>query len=195
MKKTILTAFASIIALGAAAQTEIMKIELNDGTTQTIEVEKIKEITFSTDGENPADAYIGQFTGKNTVVVGGNFTYAADNVTFDITEGADNTLTVNIPEYVLTNTVMGDLTLGAHTIAGLAYDETTGAYVRDYGNDDLSMHFKAEQGGNVTMNKDYNFNPGSEITVEKTAAGIKITNKFKMGAMPFELVATFEGTK
>lgn len=32
---------------------------------------------------------------------------------------------------------MGDLTLGAHTIAGLAYDETTGAYVRDYGNDGL----------------------------------------------------------
>lgn len=195
MKKTILTAFASIIALGAAAQTEVMKIELNDGTTQTIEVENIKEITFSTDGENPADAYIGQFTGKNTVVVGGNFTYTADNVTFDIAEGTDNTLTVNIPEYVLTNTVMGDLTLGAHTIAGLAYDETTGAYVRDYGNDGLSMHFKAEQGGNVTMNKDYNFNPGSEIIVEKTAAGIKITNKFKMGAMPFELVATFEGTK
>lgn len=106
-------------------------------TTQTIEFDKIKEITFSTDGENPADAYIGQFTGKNTVVVGGNFTYAADNVTFDIAEGADNTLTVNIPEYVLTNTVMVDLTLGAHTISGLTYDEATGAYVRDYGNDGL----------------------------------------------------------
>lgn len=145
--------------------------------------------------ENPAAALAGRFTGTNTVVVGGQFTYSASDVTFEIISADDNTLTVNIPEYVLTNTVMGDLTLGAHTIAGLAYDETKGAYFRDYGNDGLSMHFKAEQGGNVTMNKDYNFNPGSEITVEKTAAGIKITNKFKMGAMPFGLVATFEGTK
>ncbi|MDO4320617.1 MAG: calycin-like domain-containing protein [Bacteroidales bacterium] len=195
MKKVILTLAISFSALISQAQSEVMKIELNNGQTQTVLVSDIKEITFEVDGNNPASPYLGAFTGTNTVVVGGMFTYSAENVTFDIEQAGDGTLTVNIPQYCLTGTVMGDLTLGAYSIEGLAFDDEKQAYCRNYGDDGLSMHFTAVQNGTVSMDKDYNFNPGSEITVEKTDAGIKITNKFKIGAMPFDLTATFEGVK
>lgn len=195
MKTTILPlGIALLTAISSAAQTETLRIELNDGTIQSIPVTDIKEMTFSQEEADPTEMFTGEFSGVNTVVVGGMFTYKAD-ITYDIRKAENGTLTVNIPEYSLAGTVMGDLTLGAYSIEGLEYDEETDSFSRDYSNDGLSMHFTAVHNGTTNMDKDYSFNPGSQITVEKAEAGIKVTNKFKMGAMPFEIVATFEGSK
>jgi hypothetical protein len=195
MKTTILPlGIALLTAISSAAQTETLRIELNDGTIQSIPVTDIKEMTFGQEETDPTEMFTGEFSGVNTVVVGGMFTYKAD-ITYDIRKAENGTLTVNIPEYSLAGTVMGDLTLGAYSIEGLEYDEETDSFSRDYSNDGLSMHFTAVQNGTTNMDKDYAFNPGSQITVEKAEAGIKVTNRFKMGAMPFEIVATFEGSK
>lgn len=195
MKTTILPlGIALLTAISSAAQTETLRIELNDGTIQSIPVTDIKEMTFGQEEADPTEMFTGEFSGVNTVVVGGMFTYKAD-ITYDIRKAENGTLTVNIPEYSLAGTVMGDLTLGAYSIEGLEYDEETDSFSRDYSNDGLSMHFTAVQNGTTNMDKDYSFNPGSQITVEKAEAGIKVTNRFKMGAMPFEIVATFEGSK
>lgn len=195
MKKHILASLSFLLSLTAAAQTEVLRIELNDGTVQTVPVGDIREMTFATEEADLTEGYIGQFHGTNSVVVGGMFTYTAD-ITYDIVKGADGTLTVNVPTYSLANTVMGDLTLGAYTISGLTYDEAKGGFYHDYGSDGLQMHFTAVKDGTTSMDKDYGFNPGSEITVTKAAdGGIKVVNKFKMGAMPFESIATFGGTK
>lgn len=195
MKTTILPlGIVLLTAISSAAQTETLRIELNDGTIQSIPVTDIKEMTFSQEETDPTEVFTGEFSGVNTVVVGGMFTYKAD-ITYDIRKAENGTLTVNIPEYSLAGTVMGDLTLGAYSIEGLEFDEETDSFSRDYSNDGLSMHFTAVQNGTTNMDKDYSFNPGSQITVEKAEAGIKVTNRFKMGAMPFEIVATFEGSK
>lgn len=195
MKTTILPlGIVLLTAISSAAQTETLRIELNDGTIQSIPVTDIKEMTFGQEEADPTEMFTGEFSGVNTVVVGGMFTYKAD-ITYDIRKAENGTLTVNIPEYSLAGTVMGDLTLGAYSIEGLEFDEETDSFSRDYSNDGLSMHFTAVQNGTTNMDKDYSFNPGSQITVEKAEAGIKVTNRFKMGAMPFEIVATFEGSK
>lgn len=195
MKTTILPlGIALLTAISSTAQTETLRIELNDGTIQSIPVTDIKEMTFGQEETDPTEMFTGEFSGVNTVVVGGMFTYKAD-ITYDIRKAENGTLTVNIPEYSLAGTVMGDLTLGAYSIEGLEFDEETDSFSRDYSNDGLSMHFTAVQNGTTNMDKDYSFNPGSQITVEKAETGIKVTNRFKMGAMPFEIVATFEGSK
>lgn len=193
MKKTILaTAAAAFLALSASAQSDVLNIRLSDGSIQKFKVDDIAEMTFSTEEDNPAAAYIGSFSGTNTVVVGGQFTYTAD-ITYTITQGADGTLDISIPTYQLENTVMGNLTLGSYEVKGLAFDEAKNAYYRDYADDGLSMHFKAE--GSMAMDNDYEFKPTSEISVELTEDGIKVVNSFKMGSMPFPIVATFNGTK
>lgn len=183
---------AAIIALTtSAAGEEVLHIRLNDGTSQTIAVADIQEMTFDTAEADPTEGYTGMFSGTNTVAVGGMFTYSAE-VTYDIRKGADGTITVCVPRYSLANTVMGDITLGAYTVEGLTWDDSRDAFVRDYGDDGLQMHFTAVKDGTTSMDKDYSFNPGSEISVGRTAAGVRVVNKFKIGAMPFEITTSFE---
>ena len=49
--------------------------------------------------------------------------------------------------------------------------------------------------GTTSMDSDYVLGAGSTIRIEITEGGIKVTNPFKLGAMPFPLTATFEGSK
>lgn len=189
--------FASALILAAAAfqasaDTEVFVVSLNDGTTQEFRVDQIKEMTFKVKAE---DSVAGYYYGTNTVVVGGQFTYnvALGNT---ITENADGTINLAIPEYQIPATVMGDLTLGAVEIKNIAFDKDQNAYYRMYSGDGLTQHFKAEKDGNVTMDKDYNFTEGSyvKITVNENKS-ITVENSFKLGAMPFPIVATLLGEK
>lgn len=193
MKKSIIAA-AFLCAFTASAETEYLKIELNDGTVSTVAVGDIREMTFITEETSPAEELAGTYTGTNTVVVGGQFTYTAETSVV-ITANEDGTVNFTWQEYMLGGTVMGDLTLGTCTISNIAYDEDKGGFYRDYSNDGLTQHFKAEQGGAETMDKDYALGATSTILIEKTDAGIRVSNPFKLGAMPFPITASYEGKK
>lgn len=197
MKKTILSAailpLAALFAVPATAADELVKIEFKDGTVQTYNVNDIREITFG-DKETP-ETIAGIYSGITTVVVGGTFSYDSGTTDYDITEEADGTLTVKVPSFVLTGTVMGDLTLGEYTLSGLKLNEATGAYELTYGGNGQTVHFKAEQNGTTTMENDYEFKEGCKATVEQTETGITLKNDFQIGNMPFPLALTFNGVK
>ena len=91
---------------------------------------------------------------------------------------------------------MGNLTLGKLTISNIPYVEAEGAFVLDYSNAGLQQHFTCVNAqGATSMDSDYTLGEGSTIRIEATDEGIKVTNPFKLGAMPFPLTATFEGKK
>jgi len=137
----------------------------------------------------------GNYKGTNTVVVGGQYPYDAD-ITYKLTANTDGSINITVPEFQLTGTVMGDLTLGSYTISNIAYDETRGAFYRDYTNDGLAMHMTAVNGDVTTMDSDYTFEAnGADIEVKVTESGITVVNNFQPGRMPFPIAATFEGTK
>lgn len=195
MKKILLPAIAALIASSASAQLpEMLQISLADGTTVSYPVADIDEMTFVTPDPSDASLYAGAFKGTQTLTVGGMYTYSTE-VTYTITAEADGTLSVSIPEYSLTNTMMGDLTLGSLTIKGLAYDEAKGGFYRLYANDGLKQHFKAVNGGNTTMDKDYDLGGSSNILITLSDKGIEVDNPFKLGAMPLPLTAAFSGEK
>lgn len=55
MKKVLIMSTILVMAISAYAESEVMKIEMTDGTSQSIDIDKIKEITFdvrSDDGED-----------------------------------------------------------------------------------------------------------------------------------------------
>jgi len=137
-----------------------------------------------------------EYTGGISVMVGGSYgPYTNASVTHVLTTEADGTITLTIPEYTLAATVMGDLTLGQYTVSNLAYDETRGGYYRDYTNDDLTMHFRAESNGVATLDKDYTFEQkGGNVLVTLADDGtVTVVNSFQPGVMPFSIVSTFVG--
>ncbi|MDE5739971.1 MAG: calycin-like domain-containing protein, partial [Bacteroidaceae bacterium] len=87
----------------------------------------------------------GNYKGTNSVIVGGTYgPYTAD-ITCKVTANPDATLNVEIPEYVLNGTEMGNLTLGKVTIKGVHYDSANERFFRPYGKvDKLSMHFNSD---------------------------------------------------
>lgn len=136
-------------------------------------------------------------SGKVDVSVGGMFSYANDNVTYSVTiyqDGDVEKMDVVVPEYSLSATIMGNLTLGSYTVKGLVYDEEKGGFYRDYKDDGISFHFKAVQGGVASMDNDYTFSSDKDNNILVKTDGAKvvsITNKFQMGSMPFGIVSTF----
>lgn len=133
----------------------------------------------------------GTYSGKITLTIAGQYNYDAD-IQIVITENTDGSLNLTYPQYQLSETMMGDLTLGSYTIKNIAWDEAKNAYYRNYSDDGLKQHFQSTQG----MNNDYPLGNLSEITITKTNdGGIKIVNPFKLGAMPLPISATFEGKK
>lgn len=196
MKKIILASLALSAAMFASAQTEVLKLTMADGTEHTFNVAEVSEMTFETIGEpSLAEKFAGVYTGTQSLTVGGTWTYTT-TVTYTLTAAEDGTLTVSIPQYSLTGTMMGDLTLGALTITGLEYDEVQGGFFRNFGGQGLTQHFYSENNGTPGMNGDFPLNDPSTILIEANGQnGIKVTNPFKLGAMPFPLEAKFEGIK
>lgn len=143
--------------------------------------------------------YVKAVSNPIVVTVGGQFTYNNDNVTYELRrykDGETDKLDVTVPSYSLTNTVMGDLTLGTYTVKGLVYDEAQGGYYRDYKNDGLKFHFTAVQGGKTTMDKDYDFatDKDNNILVKYEGNNVSsIVNTFQVGTMPFGIVSVFSG--
>ena len=135
----------------------------------------------------------GNYSGADSVTVGGTFgPYVAEHVAYHITANQDGTINVEIPEFKIDNTQMGDLTLGKYTVSNIAYDEARGAFFRDYKDDGMLFHFKAESNGQTTMDNDYPFTLGN-IEIKNTGNGIRIENNFQMGSMPFPIVSIFRG--
>lgn len=150
-------------------------------------------ISFHAGKASMADVVAGTYSGKNTVVVGGTYTYTTD-IAYTIKANPDSTINIEVPEYKLNNTIMGNLTLGAYTISNVKYDEETETFHHVYGEDGLTQYFKAEdKDGRPTMDQLYSFAPTSSIVLEPVpGGGMKITNSFQLGRMPFPIVATFE---
>lgn len=197
MKKIITGIFVALfgLAFSMQAQTEVLKITLNDGSVQTFDVADIKEMTFeTTEEESPAEKYAGVYSGIQTMTVGGQFSYESE-ITCTLTANADGTLTVSIPEYNIAGTMMGDLTLGAMTVEGLVYDDSKKAFYLNYGGTGKMLHFKAVSGGAVVFDSDYPLNEPTEMTVTLEGGKLNIENPFKLGQMPFSLSASFTGSK
>lgn len=141
--------------------------------------------------------YVKAVTSAITVNVGGMFPYANEGVTYNVRKYMDGDVQkvdVEIPTYILDNTLMGNLTLGTYTVKGLTYDEEKGGFYRDYKNDGLSFHFTAEKDGNKSMDGEYGFNTAKDNNILVKYDGSKITdivNTFQMGAMPFGIVSSF----
>lgn len=144
--------------------------------------------------------YVKAVSNPITVIVGGQFTYNNDNVTYELRrykDGETDKLDVTVPSYTLENTIMGDLTLGSYTVKGLVYDEAQGGYYRDYKDDGLKFHFTAVKNGTTTMDKDYEFaaEKANNILVKYEGNSVSsIVNTFQMGAMPFGIVSVFSGS-
>lgn len=144
--------------------------------------------------------YVKAVSNQLSVTVGGMYTYTNDNVTYNVRKYVDGDvekLDVEVPEYTLDGTIMGDLTLGSYVIKGLVYDESKGGFWRDYKDDGLTFHFKAVSDGNTTMDNDYTFNSSKDNNILVAYEGnnvSSIVNTFQMGAMPFSIVSTFGGT-
>ncbi len=154
-------------------------------------------ITFHV-GDAPACyTTAGNYSGTNTVVVGGMYAYTADG-TYKITANADGTININVPEVQLAGTMMGDIVMGGYTVSNVAWDDERGAFYRDYSKDGLSVHITIAQNGNTTMDDDYTFSEDNAVNIlakPTEDGGIKIVNNFQPGKMPFPIAATFEGTK
>ena len=141
------------------------------------------------------DEYVGEFSGKLTLNIAGQYDYGTD-IRIIISEGEDETLSITFPEYELSNTLMGDITMGSLTLENLTYDSSKGGFYLDYGEAGISQYFKADRNGTVTMDSDYQLNAPSDILVTKGEDGkIKIVNSFRIGAMPMPITATFIGQK
>lgn len=137
------------------------------------------------------------FTGVNSVIVGGAYGPYTTEVTYRIrtyTEDNITKLDVVVPYYELKSTAIGDLSIGSYTVCGLTFDETRNGYYRDYAGDRLTMHFSAVNRGTTTFDSDYILSAaGNEnILVQFSDDKVKITNNFRPGSMPFPISAVME---
>ena len=137
-------------------------------------------------------------TGPVTVAIGGAYTYTNNSVTYTVstyTDGGVEKMDVDVPEFTLDNTRVGNLTLGAYTVKGLLYDSGRQGFYRDYSKDGITFHFKCE--GRMNIDGDYEFNSEKPNNILVQLADGKVTtivNTFQMGAMPFGIVSTFTNT-
>ena len=83
-----LAAFAIATLTATAQNPELLIIGIDDGTTKTIPVADIKQLSFGT--EEPT-GIAGEYTGVTSVQVGDMATYTAD-ITCTIVENADGTI-------------------------------------------------------------------------------------------------------
>jgi len=148
-------------------------------------------ITFYA-GDAPVACQLeGKHAGTNSVLVGDSYGPYDVNATYSISANPDGTLNLTIPEYSIEGTPIGDLTVGKSVIKDIAFDTKKNAFYRVYGEDGLSIHVKAANDGTPRFDADYAFAQDSYVLIEQTEAGIKVTNSFQPGRMPFPIKATF----
>ena len=76
------------------------------------------------------DEYVGEFSGRLTLNIAGQYDYDTD-LRIIISEGENETLNIPFPEYELSNTLMGDITMGTLTLDNLAFDSSKGGFYLD----------------------------------------------------------------
>ena len=141
------------------------------------------------------DGYVGEFSGQLTLNIAGQYNYDTD-IRIIISEGENETLSIAFPEYELSNTLMGDITMGSLILENLTYDSSKGGFYLDYGESGISQYFKAERNGTVTMDSEYPLNAPSDILITKSEGGhITVVNSFRIGVMPMPITAIFIGSK
>lgn len=193
--------FQTSVVDASGAEKQITGSSLRGSFTHEEGIYKLQlEVTFSY-GTMPMPItysiesyYIKEYAGENVVTVGDNYGPYKANVAYKVrTYQADGQtkMDVEVPTYGLTETVMGDLTLGGYTVQGLTYDESRTGYYKDYASDGLTMHFKAESKGHVTMDQNYALSAADceNILVELKNGHAQITNHFLPGSMPFPITA------
>ena len=137
------------------------------------------------------DEYVGEFSGQLKLNIAGQYDYYTD-IRIIISEGENETLSIAFPEYELSNTLMGDITMGSLTLENLTYNPSKGGFYLDYGEAGISQYFKAERNGTVTMDSKYQLNAPSDILITQGVDGkIKVVNSFRIGSMPMPIIATF----
>ncbi|MCH5220468.1 MAG: hypothetical protein J1F20_07850 [Muribaculaceae bacterium] len=141
------------------------------------------------------DGYVGEFAGQLTLNIAGQYDYDTD-IKILISAGKNETLSVTFPEYSMSNTMMGEITMGAITLENLTYDSLKVGFYLNYGEAGKNQYFKAERNGTVTMDSEYPLNAPSDILVTKGEDGkITVVNSFRIGTMPMPITATFIGWK
>lgn len=137
----------------------------------------------------------GSYLGKTQLKVGSSFgPFTSATVSYGITTNEDGTINVTASEEKYTGvTMMGNLTLGTYTVKNLAYDESSKSFVRDYSNDGIKVHFKAES---MSIDKDYSFKAPCKMVVTVGENGmVTITNNYSLEHMPFPISAVYTGEK
>lgn len=141
------------------------------------------------------DGYVGEYSGKMTLSIAGQYDYETD-IRVKISRGDNETISVAFPEYSLSNTMMGDITLGGLTLDNLIYDSSKVYFNLSYGEAGKKQYFKSQSNGKVTMDGYYDLTAPSEITVAMNENGtVTIVNSFRIGSMPMPITATFTGRK
>jgi len=142
-----------------------------------------------------AGYYVKNYTDKMDMSVGkgsGAYNYSTPSATYSVRiypEDDTQKMDVQVQEYKVAGTVMGDMTVGVHVIKGLTYDSEKGGYYRDYSADEVKAHITSK-----TLDADYVLN-NSNILVKLTEknAVTSIIDTFTPGDMPFPITTTFPG--
>lgn len=130
-----------------------------------------------------SETYAGTYNGTMTLNVAGQYSYDAD-MSVMIVAADPGTITVSIPDYTLTGTMMGDIELGEITIAGLVYNEDKGGFYRDCGGEGLTQSMN---GVSYPLNA-----PSSILVVRDNDGNLTVDFPFTLGKMPLPLTATFK---
>lgn len=131
-----------------------------------------------------SEKYAGSYKGDVTLEVGGQYKYES-KMTCVVSASGEETITLSMSEYSLSETMMGNLTLGEVTIPGLVYDSEKGGFFRELGG----------KGFMQTMNgTTFPINDPSSILVKKDEEGrLSIEYPFTLGKMPLPMTALFNG--
>ena len=155
------------------------------------------DITWHYAEASAASKVAGNYTGTTSLTVGGVFgPFTSATVEYKVTANEDGSINVTASEEKYTGvTVAGNLTLGTYTVKNLAYDKATNSFSRDYSEDGIKVFFKSDNIGKKE-GEDYAFGKTSKMTVTFAEDGtLTITNKYKVGKMPFPISATYTGKK
>lgn len=140
-------------------------------------------ITYSIDSY-----YVKDYSGDITVTI--DKEYEVKDVTYRVRrymDGDAEKLDVEVPQFNMNGTTIGNLTSGGYTVCGIEKN-TDGTFERDYTKDGLSMLFKSSMFENI-----YDIENLGLIKVAYLDGGkVRIENSFKPGAMPFAITTVLD---
>lgn len=180
---------ALLLGFMGAAEAQTIVVYKTDGTKVTYQASEVKSVEFVGEAKN---TYAGSWTGKDSVIVAGTMKYLAEgDLTYIVTDNADGTINVVVPEHNVPKTAVGDLTLGTYTVSNIPLADEQHAYYKDFSDDKVQFHFTAPTMG---MDKDYVLNQAS-ISVSVSEGQITISLAYMPGRSPMNITEKFVGKK